>query len=273
VDAFAHLEEFVAGARERRDFSGLGVALTYLASLKLQVNQPAAAEPPAREAFDIARLSWRGRLGLAAGPLAEAVARLGTDDADRILVGLEQVVDESGLDVARPQLLRARAFQLLRKHAYGEATGVLEASAAVARSQHAVIDLAQTLALLASTARRSGEHALARHAEAERFAIVDGLGPAVRGLAWAEGLPRARRPHLVDRMSVPLSPREREVAGLIVTGSSNREIAASLVISERTVEHHVTSILARLGLETRGQVAVWAHQHGLGPHVLVHQAE
>jgi DNA-binding NarL/FixJ family response regulator len=53
------------------------------------------------------------------------------------------------------------------------------------------------------------------------------------------------------------------VAVLIVGGQSNRQIAASLIISERTVENHVSSILAKLGLDTRGQVGVWAVQHGL----------
>jgi DNA-binding NarL/FixJ family response regulator len=62
-----------------------------------------------------------------------------------------------------------------------------------------------------------------------------------------------------------LSPREREVAVLIVGGLSNRQIADSLVISERTAEHHVSSILAKLGVDSRGQIAVWAVQRGLGP--------
>jgi DNA-binding NarL/FixJ family response regulator len=67
-----------------------------------------------------------------------------------------------------------------------------------------------------------------------------------------------------DETGGPLSPREREVAVLIVGGLSNRQIAESLVISERTVENHVSSILGKLGLDTRGQVGVWAVQHGLG---------
>jgi DNA-binding NarL/FixJ family response regulator len=253
---------------------GNPLVIGYLSPSCSRSSRSSVSTPNAsRRAVEIARLKWRGRLGFAVGPLAEAVVRLGADDTDRLLIDLEQLVHKSGLDVARPQLLRARAFQLLRKGAYAEATGALEASAAVARSHHAVIDLAQTLALLASTARRTGEPAIASNADAERFAIVNALGPTVRGLVWAQRLTTAVRPHGIDRRSVPLSPREREIAALMVTGSSNREIAESLVISERTVEHHVTSILTRLGLETRGQVEVWAHQHGLGPHALVGQAE
>ena len=46
-------------------------------------------------------------------------------------------------------------------------------------------------------------------------------------------------------------------------GRSNREIAARLVITERTVENHVAHILDRLGLRTRLQIAAWATERGL----------
>ncbi|HZO31709.1 MAG TPA: tetratricopeptide repeat protein [Chloroflexota bacterium] len=64
-------------------------------------------------------------------------------------------------------------------------------------------------------------------------------------------------------LSSPLSRREREVATLVARGLSDRQIAASLVISERTVHGHVASILAKLDFRSRSQVAVWAVHHGL----------
>jgi DNA-binding NarL/FixJ family response regulator len=60
-----------------------------------------------------------------------------------------------------------------------------------------------------------------------------------------------------------LTAREREVAGLIARGMSNREIAAALVVGERTVETHVTNILAKLGVGSRREVAAWASARGL----------
>jgi DNA-binding NarL/FixJ family response regulator len=60
-----------------------------------------------------------------------------------------------------------------------------------------------------------------------------------------------------------LSRREREVAALIARGSSNAQIASELVISRGTVATHVNHILAKLGLASRAQVAVWAAQHRL----------
>ena len=61
-----------------------------------------------------------------------------------------------------------------------------------------------------------------------------------------------------------LTDREREVLQLIAQGLNNREIAERLVISEKTVKTHVSSILSKLGLEDRTQAAIWALKHGIG---------
>jgi DNA-binding CsgD family transcriptional regulator len=59
------------------------------------------------------------------------------------------------------------------------------------------------------------------------------------------------------RAASPLSPRESEIAALIAEAKSNRQIADQLVLSERTVEAHVRSILSKLGFTTRTEVATW----------------
>jgi DNA-binding NarL/FixJ family response regulator len=58
-----------------------------------------------------------------------------------------------------------------------------------------------------------------------------------------------------------LTPREREVLAEIARGRSNREIARSLVVSEKTVKAHVSSILAKLDLADRTQAALYAVRH------------
>ena len=58
-----------------------------------------------------------------------------------------------------------------------------------------------------------------------------------------------------------LTRREHEIAGLIGEGLSNREIAARLVISQRTAETHVEHILSKLGFTSRAQVARWVADH------------
>lgn len=61
----------------------------------------------------------------------------------------------------------------------------------------------------------------------------------------------------------PLSDREREVLILLAQGSSNKDIAARLVISEGTVKNHVSNILGKLQAENRTQAVEIARRHGL----------
>jgi non-specific serine/threonine protein kinase len=55
----------------------------------------------------------------------------------------------------------------------------------------------------------------------------------------------------------PLSSRELEIAELVARGLTNREIAARLIISARTVESHVDHIKAKLGFERRARIVAW----------------
>ena len=61
----------------------------------------------------------------------------------------------------------------------------------------------------------------------------------------------------------PLSPREREVFLLVARGLTNAEIAEAEYVSEATVKSHIAAILRKLGLRSRVQVVVFAHQNGL----------
>jgi DNA-binding NarL/FixJ family response regulator len=56
-----------------------------------------------------------------------------------------------------------------------------------------------------------------------------------------------------------LTPREQEILQLIATGASNKEIAQTLFIAEKTVKNHVSSILSRLNLRDRTQAAIFAN--------------
>jgi DNA-binding NarL/FixJ family response regulator len=60
-----------------------------------------------------------------------------------------------------------------------------------------------------------------------------------------------------------LTPREREVLALLVQGKQNKEIAAELVIAERTVKFHISSIFGKLGASNRTEAVTTAIQQGL----------
>jgi DNA-binding CsgD family transcriptional regulator len=60
-----------------------------------------------------------------------------------------------------------------------------------------------------------------------------------------------------------LTPREREVLDLLVTGATNKTIAITLFITEKTASVHVSNLLAKLGVTNRGEAAALA-RHLLG---------
>lgn len=91
--------------------------------------------------------------------------------------------------------------------------------------------------------------------DAVTYALGEKHQPAVRGQGVERESPAA----------VSLTRREREVADLVRRGLSNREIAGTLVISQRTAEAHVEHILTKLGFTSRAQVAAWVAEQGAQP--------
>jgi DNA-binding NarL/FixJ family response regulator len=79
----------------------------------------------------------------------------------------------------------------------------------------------------------------------------------------ARGLVESLRVVHHDDPAAELTARELEVVRLIGSGEPNKRIASALGIGERTVRSHVSSILAKLGLTSRTQVALWAAREGI----------
>ena len=102
-----------------------------------------------------------------------------------------------------------------------------------------------------------------------RQTVTTGLSAAEFQSAWAAGYalpaPQAVQyavkggslPTLDVRRSGVVSPREAEVAALVATGLTNRQIAGKLHLSERTVDAHVEHIMNKLGYRSRAQIAAW----------------
>lgn len=96
-------------------------------------------------------------------------------------------------------------------------------------------------------------------------ASVDEIERAIRAVARGERAIDARIASRVAAIAVAprLSPRERDVLRHLAAGQSNKEIAATLGVTERTVKFHVTSIFNKLGAENRAQAVTIAHARGL----------
>lgn len=74
------------------------------------------------------------------------------------------------------------------------------------------------------------------------------------GLREEENLPHVKN---------PLTPREQDVLAELTQGKSNREIAASLFVTEKTVKTHISNIFHKLEVQDRTQAALYAVKHGL----------
>jgi DNA-binding CsgD family transcriptional regulator len=106
-------------------------------------------------------------------------------------------------------------------------------------------------------------------ATAEALRIYDRLGAVVparrlRSRLRERGLrvPRGPRP-VTAADPTGLTGRQREVLALLAEGLSNAEIAARLTLSAKTVDHHVSAVLGKLGVPNRGQAAAEARRRGL----------
>jgi len=100
-----------------------------------------------------------------------------------------------------------------------------------------------------------------------RFSTIDSaylMGNAAQGLAAIDAFV-AQLPSAAGQVSAPaldqLSKRQLEILRLLADGKTNSEIAAELVISQRTVERHVSDIYARLAVRNRAEASSYWHQN------------
>ncbi len=102
----------------------------------------------------------------------------------------------------------------------------------------------------------------ARHAQA----LAETLDEAIAVLAGTHRAQPALAPAGVVDLppgTVPLSQREREVLEQVAEGRSNKAIAAALYVSPNTVKSHVASLLRKMNVDTRAQLAAMAVRQGL----------
>jgi len=129
-------------------------------------------------------------------------------------------------------------------------------------AEHAEAGLAQETRVGSQMWINRTEHLISQIAAAQAHARSR---DQIAATAHAGTAPAARPAPAVTAAAFELSARELEVARLVADGLSNPAIASALFISVPTVKTHVSHILAKLGLDSRVQLASWVAGHDLGP--------
>ena len=149
------------------------------------------------------------------------------------------------------------------------------------RATHDPVPLAYALFRYAEALSGAGDPAAAGVAASEALALARAVGAApleadvdalirgarlptaapANGAAPAESLAAEAEPDQLERLG--LTAREGEVLRLVADGRSNGQIAETLFISRKTASVHVSNILSKLGVSSRGEAAALAHRRGI----------
>ena len=159
-----------------------------------------------------------------------------------------------GFQAAAERLDRKRGLAAARR-CRGLLTGSteeLEAAAQLAAGNDTPFEHARTLLALGAAQRRSKRRREARETLEAALAAFENLGTA----RWAERTEAELR-RISGRAPAPgeLTPAEARIAALVAEGKTNREVAAALFLSERTVEGHLSRVFGKLGVRSRTELA------------------
>jgi DNA-binding CsgD family transcriptional regulator len=248
----------------------------------------AAAEDAYRAA---SRLGFEPQPGLALLRLAQGNGAAAAAAIVRVADEMEEPLERAGLLPAYVEIMLAVGDLEEARHASGELDGISEthasdllralaaqAGGAVALAEgdargalaslrrglsawqdiEAPYEAARTRVLLGMACRRLGDDdAAALELEAARTAFEElGAGPDLARVVSLVTSAPSQGAH-------GLSPRELEVLRHVAGGKTNKEIATELVLSERTIERHVSNIFAKLGVSTRAAATAFAYEHRL----------
>jgi DNA-binding CsgD family transcriptional regulator/tetratricopeptide (TPR) repeat protein len=235
-----------------------------LAETLLQAEVPASDDPLLSESQ---RMVWYAQADL-------ALARRQFHDVLNILErGLETAPHIAAGGIV-PRLWRLHGEALLGLNRLTEAANILLAAQETAEAQGARPLLWRILISLSKVHLAARRRAEANAANEQASQIIEALAANLDDARLHDHF-RSQALASIPELSTltplqkekarfgGLTRREREVAKLVADGMSNRVIAETLFIGERTVESHVSNILNRLGFNSRAQIAAWAVEAGL----------
>ena len=267
--ASALVDAHLGRVEEARDAATRGVALSercgdevfrlqnlsVLGFLELSVGDPGAADRILRPlAARLASSGWREPSVYGELPNAiEALVELGElGEARRLLAELQDRLSRIDSPWGEASAGRCEGLILAANGDLEGASSALERALAVHERLPQPFDLARTLLALGTVQRRTRKRGAARESLERSLAIFDELGATL----WAEKA-RSELLRIGGRTAAgdDLTPTERRIADLVARGKTNKEVAAQLFVTPRTVEGHLTRIYAKLGVRSRAELA------------------
>jgi DNA-binding CsgD family transcriptional regulator len=245
-------------ALERAAGLGLGLpaaeATHALALLDLGLGRPAAAFDRLRTLAEAGPGSGHPRLAQFAAPdLVEAAVLAGrADAAEEAVASFERWIEHSGIPPLRALLARCRGQLSAGEEAAGHFAEALRLHAKTDRQ----FDRARTELLYGESLRRARRRIEARaHLRTaletfERLGAVPWEERARRELRASGETARKRELSTVDE----LTPQELQIARFVGEGATNRQIAAQLFLSPRTVDYHLRKIFRKLDISSRTEL-------------------
>jgi DNA-binding CsgD family transcriptional regulator len=246
-----------ASERARESGAGLGAAISAwaLSILDLTGGQPREAAARLEALHAAPPGAGHPYIALLSRPdLVEACARTGERErAETALAALEGFAEPEGPGWARALVARCRALLAQGEEAEREFQRALDLHAEGDRA----FDWARTALLYGEFLRRQRRRIDARAHLREALEVFEQLGAA----AWAH---RARRELRASGQTArkrdlgaidELTPQELQIARFVAEGLTNKEVAAQLFLSPRTIDHHLRRVFAKLGITSRGQLA------------------
>jgi DNA-binding CsgD family transcriptional regulator len=260
-------EKSLALAREVGDGHLIGISLTSLAHVALLQRDFDRVKTRSEEALTLARELGSAGVEIAPPNLINlGLASLGLGEHERAMGPFEEALLTSQEMGRMPQAIETLEGMASLAEAMGKATHAahLWGAAEAAREATGIDNFTpDELALhephLAAARIQLGDETWeAALNEGRTMSFEDAAEYALSGWADRATATAAQDPPSYAEAMGDLTPREREVAALVVRGLTNRQISSKLSISERTAANHVARILRRLGLRSRAQIAAHA---------------
>lgn len=234
-----------------------GEPMPGLALLKLAEGHPEAAHTLLAEALSEATSPFdRIQLLVAFNETSIAVGNL--SDAASTASELSEIAESTGTEAHVGWAAQAEGRLALAENRLTQAVVHFKSAKGVWQSLSFPYELARCRVDLSRALKARGDDAGAvRECKAARSTFVElGAMPDTRTIDTLINPPRSEWP-------AGLTDREVEVLRMVSSGATNRAIAADLVVSERTIDRHVSNIFTKIDVSTRAAATAWAIRNGL----------